>query len=175
MYKYRTWKKKKKNWAHKISCWEYLTIWRPALPVFLKHRVLHFRSPPWAPSGVVKDQQPPIWSNSSTGSNPSRGGWQAPMASAICSWQHHRQSAVSAIWKIKISKENSEKCLSEAISSLIGNLVWTGTTDAETQPYRQPLLLALARSPSKFRTVGNGHSSSRTTLVSVWAQETYSI
>ena len=27
-----------KNWAHKISSWEYVTIWRPVLPVFLAQR-----------------------------------------------------------------------------------------------------------------------------------------
>ena len=31
-----------KNWAHKISSWVYLTIWRPVLAVFLEQRVPHF-------------------------------------------------------------------------------------------------------------------------------------
>ena len=58
-----------KNWAHKISSWKYLTIWRPVLPVF-----------PWAQSasfllstlkGVLK-----ISSCSSIWFNPCRGRWQ---------------------------------------------------------------------------------------------------
>ena len=36
-----------RNWAHKISSWKYLALWRPVLPVFPEHRVLHFCSPPW--------------------------------------------------------------------------------------------------------------------------------
>ena len=40
-----------KNWAHKISSWEYLTIWRPVQSVFLEHRVPHFCPPPWTPFG----------------------------------------------------------------------------------------------------------------------------
>ena len=46
-----------KNWAHKTSSWEYLTIWRPVLPVFPEHRVLHVCSPSWAPWGGVGGQQ----------------------------------------------------------------------------------------------------------------------
>jgi len=43
-----------KNWAHKISSWKYLTIWRPVLPVSTsppqhQHRGPHSCSPPWAP------------------------------------------------------------------------------------------------------------------------------
>ena len=38
-----------KNWAHKISSWEYLTIWRPVQPVVPEQRVPDFCSPPWTP------------------------------------------------------------------------------------------------------------------------------
>ena len=41
-----------KNWAHKISSWEHLTIWGPVLPVFPEHRVPYFCSPPWTSSGA---------------------------------------------------------------------------------------------------------------------------
>lgn len=41
--------KKCKNCTHKISPWEYLTLWRPVLPVSREHGVPHFCSPPWAP------------------------------------------------------------------------------------------------------------------------------
>ena len=68
--------KRCKNWAHKISSWEYLTVWRPVLPIFPEHRVPHFCSPPWTPLGVLKI------SSRSTWFNPSKGRWQAPMASA---------------------------------------------------------------------------------------------
>ena len=37
-----------KNWAHKIFSKKYLTIQRPILPIFQKHRVPHSWSPPWA-------------------------------------------------------------------------------------------------------------------------------
>ena len=34
-----------------------LTIWRPVLPVFLKHRVPHFWFSPWTPFRAVESQQ----------------------------------------------------------------------------------------------------------------------
>ena len=46
-----------KNWAYKISFWEYLTIWRPFLQVFPEHRVLHVWSPPWVPFSGYWSQQ----------------------------------------------------------------------------------------------------------------------
>ena len=57
-----------KNWAHKISSLEYLTIYRSVLPVLPEHRVPHFFSPSWAPSGVLEAS-----SCSSTWFNPCRG------------------------------------------------------------------------------------------------------
>ena len=36
-----------KNWAHKISFWQYLTIQKPALPGFPGHREPHLCFPPW--------------------------------------------------------------------------------------------------------------------------------
>ena len=46
-----------KNWAHKISSWKYLTIWKPVLPFpfsppphsLSQHRVPHFFSSLWTP------------------------------------------------------------------------------------------------------------------------------
>ena len=46
-----------KNWAHKIISWEYLTIWRPVLPVFPERRVPGFCCPSWAPSEGAGAQQ----------------------------------------------------------------------------------------------------------------------
>ena len=67
-----------KNWAHKISSWEYLTIWRPVQPVFPDHRVPHFCSPSWTPfRGCGK-----VSSCSSTWFNPCESRRQVPMASA---------------------------------------------------------------------------------------------
>ena len=43
-----------KNWAHKISSWEYLTIWRPVQPLFPEHRGPHVCSPPWTFSRVLE-------------------------------------------------------------------------------------------------------------------------
>ena len=69
--------KRYKYWAHKISSWDCITIWRPALPVFPKHKVPHSCSPHWTPSGGVEHQQ-----LHSTWFNHCRGRWQALMASA---------------------------------------------------------------------------------------------
>ena len=57
-----------KNWAHKISSWVYLTIWRPVLAVFLEQRVPHFFSLHSLLQGVLK-----VSSCSSTWFNPFRG------------------------------------------------------------------------------------------------------
>ena len=66
-----------KNWAHKIISWEYPTVWRTVLTIFLEHRVPHFCSPSWTPSGGVGGQQPQQHMTS-----PCRGRGQVPLASA---------------------------------------------------------------------------------------------
>ena len=45
--------RKYKNWAHKISSWEYLSE-DLSCQFFPEHRVHHFCFPPWTPSGVLK-------------------------------------------------------------------------------------------------------------------------
>ena len=67
-----------KNWAHKISSWEYLTLWRPVLPVFPSstERLISALHPELL-SRVLK-----ISSCSSTWINPYRWRWQGPMAGA---------------------------------------------------------------------------------------------
>ena len=67
-----------KNWAHQISSWKYLTIWRPVLPVFPRAQSAPFLlSTLNSFQGVLK-----ISSCSSAWFNPRRGRWQVPMASA---------------------------------------------------------------------------------------------
>ena len=67
-----------KNWAHKIGSWEYLTVWRPVLPVFPSSTEFLISSlHPELLSGVLK-----ISSCSSTWINPYRWRWQGPMAGA---------------------------------------------------------------------------------------------
>ena len=76
-----------KNWAQKLSSWDYLSIWRPVPPVFLGHRAL--------PS-TISALRPELLSwglkvSSCSGAwfNPCRGRWQAPMARAnlwLTSW-----------------------------------------------------------------------------------------
>ena len=66
-----------KNWAHKMSSWEYPMIWRPVLPVFPgAQRDLFLLSTLSSFQGVLKV------SSSSTRFNASRGRWQTRVASA---------------------------------------------------------------------------------------------
>ena len=70
--------KRYKNWAHKISSWKYLIIWRPVLPVFPRAQSASFLfSTLNSFQGVLK-----VSSCSSTWFNPCRGRWQVPLASA---------------------------------------------------------------------------------------------
>ena len=58
-----------KNWAHKISSWKYLTVWRPVWPVHCPHQSLPQHGLPhfWSPlQGVLKV-------SNSTWFNPCRG------------------------------------------------------------------------------------------------------
>ena len=68
-----------KNWAHNISSWKDLTVWRPILPVFPRAQSTSFLlSTPNSFQGVLK-----ISSCRSTSFNLCGGGWQVP----ICGWQ----------------------------------------------------------------------------------------
>ena len=67
-----------KNWAHKISSWKYLVIWRPVLPVFPRAQSASLLFTTLNSfQGVLK-----VSSCSSTWFNPCRGRWQVPMESA---------------------------------------------------------------------------------------------
>ena len=67
--------RKYKDWAHKISFWEYLTIWRSVLP--------GPTPPPWTPSGSVEGQQ---LSCCSTWFNPCGVNDKHPRQVPFCSW-----------------------------------------------------------------------------------------
>ena len=69
--------KRYKIWAHKISCWEYLTIWRCLLPVFGRVESASFLLSSWTPSASAPaDDLIPVEED---GKHP----WQVP----IFSWQ----------------------------------------------------------------------------------------
>ena len=66
-----------KSQAHKISSWKYLTVWRPALPVFLRAQSASFLlSTLNSFQRVLK-----VSSSCSTWFNPLRDRWQVPMHS----------------------------------------------------------------------------------------------
>ena len=67
-----------KNWAHKISFWKYLTIWKPVLPVFSwAQRASCLPSTLNSFQGMLK-----ISNCISTWFNPCRARWRDPMANA---------------------------------------------------------------------------------------------
>ena len=71
-----------KNWAHKISSWKYLIIWRPVYHQFFpEHRVPRFCSLSELLSGRCSKSA----TAEATWYNPCRGRWQLPVASAS-SW-----------------------------------------------------------------------------------------
>ena len=81
--------KRYKNWAHKISSWKYPIIWRPVLPVFPRHRVPHFCSPPWTPFRG-------IWKSAAAAAPDlilvdGKCPWQVP----ICSWHFESQNLLT--------------------------------------------------------------------------------
>ena len=74
--------KRYKNWAHKISSWKYLIIWRPVYHQFFpEHRVPRFCSLSELLSGRCSKSA----TAEATWYNPCRGRWQLPVASAS-SW-----------------------------------------------------------------------------------------
>ena len=77
-----------KNWAHKISSWKYLTIWRPALTVPVpapqpQPRVPYFCSPPWTPFSGWRRPAAAATHDLTLVEVDGKCPWQV----AICSWQ----------------------------------------------------------------------------------------
>ena len=67
--------KRYKIWAHKISSWKYLTIWRPILPVFPRAQRASFLILTLNSFRVLLK----VSSCSSSQFNPCRGRWQGPI------------------------------------------------------------------------------------------------
>ena len=67
--------KRYKIWAHKISSWKYLTIWRPILPVFPRAQRASFLIFTLNSFRVLLK----VSSCSSSQFNPCRGRWQGPI------------------------------------------------------------------------------------------------